>query len=225
MVSVTTALQQRRSVRRYSPEPVPRAAVETMLSQARLAPSGANLQPGFVRVLTGESLRHLSERLCSAFEQGDSHPEEYSYFPSPMPDHLKARQRAVGYALYESLGIRRRDIAGRKAQHRRNFEFFNAPVGMVITIERDMGKGCYMDLGMFIQSLFLAATEQGLGSCGIGALASYHPVIREVLDIPEDEVVVCGMALGYADPEAPENLFETERLALTEFSRFSGFED
>lgn len=225
MVNVTQALQFRRSVRRFTAEPVSRRQVATLLELARQAPSGANLQPGFVRVLTGAPLCRLSARLCAAFEQGDTRAEEYCYFPSPMPAHLKDRQRQVGYALYQSLGIARRDIEGRKAQHRRNFEFFNAPVGLVITIERDLGKGCFMDLGMFIQSIFLAATEQGLGSCGIGALASYHHVIRDELNIPADEIVVCGMALGHADPEAPENRFETQRLPLSEFSHFSGFED
>lgn len=224
MNAIHVNLQNRRSTRRFLNTPVFAETLKAVLEMARRAPSGANLQPGFVHVLAGEPLAALSARLCTAFDAGDAQPEEYSYFPSPMPAYLKERQRTVGYALYESLGIARRDIAGRKAQHRRNMQFFEAPVGLVITIERDMGKGCYMDLGLFIQAIFMASEAEGLASCGIGALASYHHVIRDELNIPENEVVVCGMALGYADPEAPENQFSTPRAALSEYTRFDGFE-
>jgi nitroreductase len=217
------ALQSRRSTRRFLEKPVEKAILERIMVSARRAPSGANLQPGFVHLLTGDPLASLSDQLCQAFEQSDTRPEEYDYFPQPMPAYLKARQREVGYALYNSLGIARRDIPGRLAQHRRNFQFFDAPVGLVITIERAMGKGCYMDLGLFIQSIFLAARAEGVDSCGIGALASYHHIIRDQLAIPDNEVIVCGMALGYGDPSAPENQFETPRAPLDEYVRFLGF--
>ncbi len=223
MTALFDALQNRRSTRRFLDQPVEKATLERILTSARRAPSGANLQPGFAYLLTGEPLAKLSDHLCDAFEQSDTRPEEYDYFPQPMPAYLKARQREVGYALYNSLGIARRDIPGRLAQHRRNFHFFDAPVGLVITIERAMGKGCYMDLGMFIQSIFLAAKCEGVDSCGIGALASYPHIIREQLPIPDNEVVVCGMALGYGDPSAPENQFETPRAPLDEYARFHGF--
>lgn len=224
MSSVAAALNARRSTRRFLDKAVPRERLERILALARRAPSGANLQPGFVYALTGTPLDTLSQRLCTAFEQKDARSEEYDYFPTTMPDHLKQRQRDVGYALYNSLGIQRRDIAGRKTQHRRNFQFFDAPVGLIITIERDMGKGCYMDLGMFLQSLFLAAQEDGLATCGIGAMASYHHIIRDELSLPEGEVVVCGMALGYGDDSAPENRFPTPRIGLADYARFQGFD-
>ena len=225
MISVQDALQQRRSTRRFKRDPITRACLERVLAYARRAPSGANLQPGHVRVLSGEPLARLSERLCTAFTQQDTRPEEYGYFPKQMPPHLKARQREVGYALYDSLGIERRDIPARMAQHRRNFQFFDAPVGMIITIERDMGEGCFMDLGMFVQSIFLAADGEGLATCGIGAMAKYPHIIRETLNIPDDELVVCGMALGYPDREAPENQFPTTRIPVSEFASFEGFDD
>ncbi len=214
---------RRRSVRRYLDRPVSRSTIERVLTKARRAPSGANLQPGFVHVLTSEPLQQLKAQLDAAVERQDSQPEEYDYFPVPMPAHLKARQREVGYALYSSLGIARRDLAQRRAQFRRNFQFFDAPVGLVITIERGMGAGCFMDLGMFVQSIFLAAAEEGIDSCGIGALASYPDVIRNALELSDDEMVVCGIALGYADTSAPENNFATPRLPLTDYSRFRGF--
>lgn len=224
MSTVAAALNNRRSTRRFLDRPVSRDNLERLLTLARRAPSGANLQPGLVHALTGAPLDDLSQKLCTAFEQKDTRPEEYDYFPATMPDYLKQRQREVGYALYNSLGIERRDIAGRKRQHRRNFQFFDAPVGLIITIERDMGKGCYMDLGMFLQSLFLAAEDEGLATCGIGAMASYHHIIRETLSLPETEVVVCGMAMGYADESAPENQFPTPRVDLEEYARFQGFD-
>lgn len=224
MITVHEALQRRRSVRRFTRQPVARDQLARMLRLARRAPSGANLQPGRVHVLTAAPLRTLSQRLCKAFAEKDTRPEEYGYFPDPMPDHLKARQRAVGYALYNSLGIARRDIRGRLAQHQRNFQFFDAPVGMIVTIEAGMGEGCFMDLGMFLQSLFLAAEGEGFATCGIGALASYPHVIRDTLQLPDTERVVCGIALGYADATAPENQFATERADLTEFADFRGFD-
>jgi nitroreductase len=223
MSSLFDALQNRRSTRRFLDRPVEKAALERILISARRAPSGANLQPGFVHLISGDPLDRLSQRLCDAFDQSDKRPEEYDYFPQPMPAYLKARQREVGYGLYNSLGIARRDIPGRLAQHRRNFKFFNAPVGLIITIERAMGKGCYMDLGMFIQSMFLAAQGEGVDSCGIGALASYPHVIRDQLTLADNDIVVCGMALGYGDPNAPENQFQTQRASLDEYSRFLGF--
>ena len=224
MITVQDALQQRRSTRRFTDRPVTRDSLERILQLARRAPSGANLQPGIVHVLTGTPLASLSERLCIAFDQQDKRPEEYGYFPDPMPSHLKARQRTVGYALYESLGIERRDIPARIAQHRRNFQFFDAPVGMIITIERGLGEGSFMDLGLFVQSLFLAAEGEGIATCGIGAMASYHHVIRDNLQLPDSELVVCGMALGYADTNAPENQFPTPRAELSEYTDFRGFD-
>ncbi len=218
-------MRARRSVRRFLDAPVPRAAVARILETARLAPSGANLQPGKVYVLDGKRKDDLVADLSAAFLSGDKGTEEYSYFPAKMPDHLKKRRNATGWALYGSLGIERRDVDGRKAQHLRNYQFFDAPVGLIVTIERSMGSGCYMDLGMFLQSLMLAARADGFDTCGIGAMAPYHAIIRRHLPISDDEVVVCGMALGVRDPEAPENNYDLDRLQLFEFTDFSGFSE
>ncbi len=217
-------LRARRSVRRFLEAPVPRAALERILTQARLAPSGANLQPGKVYAVDGKAKSALADDLSAAFLAGDKGAEEYSYFPDKMPRHLKGRQHATGWALYGSLGIERRDVAGRRAQHERNYRFFEAPVGLIVTIERSMGSGCYMDLGMFLQSLMLAAKADGYDTCGIGAMAPYHGIIRAHLPIPDDEIVVCGMALGVRDPDAPENNYDLERLQLADFTDFSKFD-
>lgn len=214
----------RRSVRAYLPEPVPRAALEEMCRIARMAPSGANLQPGRFHVLTGDALRGLTDALQDAIEDGAPVDEEYSYFPPRMSPELKARQRAAGFALYEALGIERRDVAGRKRQFALNYAFFGAPVGIVVTIQRDMGKGCFMDLGMALMSFLLAAEDMGYGATGIGALANYASVAHRALGLGADELVVCGIAVGRADQAAPENRFRTAREPLESFTSFRGFD-
>ncbi|MEM8570602.1 MAG: nitroreductase [Pseudomonadota bacterium] len=215
----------RRSIRGYLPEPVPRNTIEDVLRTARAAPSGANLQPGRFHVLTGKPLADLCSALLDASESGRPQVEEYSYFPKPMPPHLKVRQRDAGYALYTALGINRRDLEGRRHQFARNYRFFDAPVGIVVTIERQMGKGCFMDLGMALYGLIAAATDRGLSTCGIGALANHGDVVAECLRLAENELVVCGVALGYADPDHPANATRTSRLQLEDYTAFYGFED
>lgn len=215
---------QRHSVRAFTDQPVSRAQMEQICTIARRAPSGANLQPGRFHVLTGAALSDLSARLLAAIDAGAPIETQYSYFPHPMPAPLKARQRAAGYALYQALGIERRDVQGRRDQFARNYEFFGAPVGIVVTIDQAMGKGCFMDLGMSIMSLLLAAQSLGLGATGIGALANYGSVVHGALELPKDELVVCGVAVGHPDRTAPVNQFRTQRAELPEFSSFRGFD-
>lgn len=223
--SLDHLLQSRRSVRAFTQDPVPQSALQHILRAARRAPSGANLQPGCFHVLTGRVLNDLTRTLHKAQNDGVAAAEEYSYFPKPMPTKLKARQRAAGYALYNALGIGRRDLAGRRAQFARNYAFFGAPVGIIVTIDRHMGKGCFMDLGMSLMALLLSAEDQGFGATGIGAIANYGPVVHAQLALPEDEMVVCGIAIGVTDATAPENQFRTERADLEAFSSFRGFDE
>lgn len=219
----TSLMRRRRSVRAYLDRPVPRPMIEDICRLARMAPSGANLQPGHFHILTGAPLGQFITALDSAIAQGQPQVLEYSYFPDPMPAELKARQRAAGYALYQALGITRRDLEGRRNQFRRNYAFFGAPVGVVVTIDRRMGHGCFMDLGMALMGLLMAAEDRNLGATGIGALANYGPKVSELLDLPEHEMVVCGLALGWPDPAAPENHFRTAREDLPAFTSFYGF--
>ena len=218
-----TLMRARRSIRAYRDRPVARGLIEEICRLARMAPSGANLQPGSFHVLTGAPLRALVAGLAAALAEGLAPVEEYSYFPDPMPSELRERQRAAGYALYEALGIARRDVAGRRRQFERNYAFFGAPVGVVVTIDRAMGKGCFMDLGMSLMAFLLAAEARGLGATGIGALANYGPTVHRLLGLPEAEMVVCGIALGWPDPEAAENRVRTERAELSAFTSFRGF--
>ncbi|RCW80779.1 nitroreductase [Paracoccus lutimaris] len=223
LTPVEETLFGRRSVRAYLGTPVPRPDIERICRAARTAPSGANLQPGAFHVLTGDALAGLSRALLAAIEAGAPVAAEYSYFPDPMPPELKARQRAAGYALYAALGIPRRDLQARRAQFDRNYAFFDAPVGIVVTIDRQMGAGCFMDLGMALMAFQLAAEGLGYATSGIGALANYGPVAHAHLNLPADEMVVCGLALGRPDHADPVNGFRTERAELGAYTRFYGF--
>ena len=216
-------MRHRRSIRAYQPRPLDRSLVEEICRLARTAPSGANLQPGSFHVLTGAPLAALVAGIEAEIARGTPERTEYSYFPDPMPPELKARQRAAGFALYRALGVERRDIAGRRRQFRRNYRFFDAPVGVIVSIDRRLGSGCFMDLGMSLMGFLLAAEARGLGATGIGAMANYGAAIHRLLDLPATEMVVCGIALGWPDPEAPENRLRTEREDLPAFTSFRGF--
>ncbi len=215
---------QRRSTRAFLSNAVDRKRIETILLHARQAPSGANLQPGFFHVLTGDALTHLTAALSQAVADKRKPVAQYSYFPPELSAVLKSRQHDAGFALYEALGIGRRDTKARREQFTRNYRFFDAPVGIVVTIDRDMGKGCFMDLGMALMNLFSSAQAQGLGTSGIGALANHADVVHEALSLPSDQLVVCGIALGFADEDHPVNTVRTAREPLELFTTFHGFE-
>jgi nitroreductase len=224
-MTLAAIARARRSVRGFLPDAVPRAVVEDLLETARCAPSGANLQPGRFVALTGAPLTALIAALEAAIDAKRPMVAEYSWFPTPMPPDLKDRQRAAGYALYAALGIDKRDFAGRSAQFRRNYRFFDAPVGLVITLDRRFGEGGFFDLGMAVQTLQLAATDAGLATCGLGALANYADVVQAHLGLPETEMVICGMALGKEDPDHPANRTRTDRMALADYAELRGFGD
>ena len=220
--SFSQLLNERRSVRDYLPTPVSPALLASLLVSARLAPSGANLQPGSFTQVKGDVRQALSDHLVRAWRAGEAEVEDYDYFPKPMPMTLRRRQVAAAQALYGALGVSREDRAGRDAQFERNFRFFDAPVALVVTLEHGFGSGGYMDLGMTLYGLMLAAQAQGLSTCAIGALASYPSLIRQHLGLDESSVVVCGIALGYADPQASVNQTRTERCDLDAYFKVLG---
>ena len=215
-------IPERRSTRAYLPTPVADALLHEVLVQARLAPSGANLQPGAFVQVRGAVREALSADLVAAWQHGRTEAEDYSYFPQPLPHSLRRRQVAAAQAMYGALGVARDDRAGRDAQFARNFQFFDAPVALIVTIAHDMGSGCYMDLGMTLYGLMMAAQAKGLSTCAIGALASYPNLIRSHLGLDASSHIVCGMALGYADPEAPVNQTQTTRCALDDYFKVVG---
>jgi nitroreductase len=218
---VLDAIASRRSVRAFRPDPVPREAIERILTAAARAPSGTNMQPWRVRVLTGAAKERLSKAVYNAaMTEPERHKSEYPYYPAQFPEPYLGRRRKVGWDLYGLLGIRKGETEKMRLQHARNYLFFDAPVGMICTIDRVLEIGSWLDYGMFLANIMIAARGFGLHTCPQAAFAPYHKVIRSTLGIPESEVVVCGMSLGYEDTSAPENALRTEREPLSGFVEF-----
>jgi nitroreductase len=221
--AVDQAITSRRSIRAYLPTPVPRQTIEEILAVASRAPSGTNTQPWKVHVLTGAARERLSARICAAHDdpaQRSQHTEEYAYYPTEWRSPYVDRRRKVGWDLYSLLGIGKTDKARMHAQHARNYNFFDAPVGLIFTIDRVMQQGSWLDYGMFLQSVMVAARARGLDTCPQAAFTQFHRLISEELQLPAEEMVVCGMALGHADPKAIENTLVTEREPVAGFARF-----
>jgi nitroreductase len=217
MLSVQDAITGRRSIRAYLDKPVAPETLTRVLEVAARAPSGSNIQPWKVYVLQGAAKDRLASALTALHGAGDPGHREYNYYPVEWRDPYLARRRACGFGLYKTLGIGRDDKAKMAAQHGRNFMFFGAPVGLIFTIDRDMEKGSWLDYGMFVQSVMLAARGEGLETCPQAAFAYFSPTVQREARIPEGEMVVCGMALGYADPSAVVNTFVTDREPLKAF--------
>lgn len=208
----------RRAVRAFLPKTVPREEIDQILELAAWAPSGSNIQPWRVHVLTGEARKALCDVVMTAYEQGDvTQRAEYDYYPLEFFEPYSGRRRHNGWSLYGLLGIARGDKARMKAQLGKNFQFFGAPVGLIFTIDRRLSQGSWIDYGMFLQNLMLAATSRGLATCPQAAWIDYHEVIGRQLGFAPDEQLVCGMALGYEDQEAIESSFRTERVPLSDF--------
>ena len=221
---VERAITSRRSIRAFLPTPLPRALVEHLLDVAARAPSGSNMQPWRAHVLTGAIRQRLSETLVARDLAGEADEPEYRYYPERFFEPYHARRRATGWGLYALLGIGRGETEKMRRQHARNYEFFGAPVGIIFTIHRGLEIGSWLDYGMFLQNLMVAARGHGLDSCPQAAFARHHMAIRATLDLPREEVVVCGFSLGYADPDAPENRLVTERVPARDFSTFGGWD-
>jgi nitroreductase len=221
--AVDAAIITRRSLRAFLPTPIPRETIEEILAVASRAPSGTNTQPWRVYVLTGDAKTELSRKICAAYDdpvERAKHVEEYAYYPTEWKSPFIDRRRKVGWDLYGLLGIAKTDKARMHAQHSRNYEFFGAPVGIIFTIDRMMQQGSWLDYGMFLQSVMVAARGRGLDTCPQAAFMQFHRIISEHLNAPENEQVVCGMSLGYADPSAIENTLVTEREAVAAFAHF-----
>lgn len=221
--AVDAAITSRRSIRAYLDQPVAREDIEQLLQVAGRAPSGTNTQPWKVYVLTGERKRQLSSAILAAHNDpavASQHTEEYAYYPRQWVSPFIDRRRKVGWDLYALLGLTRENKAGMAAQHGKNYEFFGAPVGLIFTIDRIMEQGSWLDYGMFLQSIMVAARGRGLDTCPQAAFTQYHKIIGEILELPDNETVVCGMALGYADLSKIENTLVTERMSLQEFVHF-----
>ncbi|MBU8546215.1 MULTISPECIES: nitroreductase [Roseomonadaceae] len=219
-MDVFEALASRRSIRGFRPDPVPRATLERLLEAAARAPSGSNIQPWHVRVTQGAEQARLTAEVRAAHLAGAMVPREYHYYPRQWREPYQARRRACGFGLYELAGVARGDKAAGQAQRLRNFDFFDAPVGLFFTIDRDMEQGSWLDYGMFLQSIMLAARGLGLDTCPQAAWCDHHDIVRRVLGLRDDQMLVCGMSLGVADPDVAVNRLVTERAPLADFVTF-----
>ena len=220
---VDSVMDSRYSCRAFLPDPVPQALVAEILAIASRAPSGTNIQPWKVWVLTGATQKQLSTSLLAAFDDPDeaaTHSDPYQYYPKQWTSPYIDRRRKVGIELYRLLDIPKGDAKRMHEQHARNYTFFDAPVGLIFTVDKVMEQGSWLDYGMFLQNVMLAAKARGLDTCPQAALIQFHRVIREEVGIPDNETIICGMSLGYGKPNAPENTLRTERAPLTEWVQF-----
>ena len=218
---VSDAIRTRRSLRAFLPKDVPNSIIQSILETACRAPSSTNMQPWQVHVVRSDVKQRLCDAVCHAFDhEKDQHQGECKVYPERWFDPYISRRRKVGWDLYGLLNIGKSEREKMHVQHRRNFQFFDAPVGMIFTIHRELAIGSWLDYGMFLQNIMLLAREQGLHSCPQAAWTDFHQVIRKVLPVSADEIIVCGLALGYADESAIENSLLTERAEVADFVQF-----
>ncbi len=221
--AVDAAITSRRSVRAFLPTPIANEVVQDLLTVAARAASGTNIQPWLVHVLTGAAKARLSAEILTVFNDPVAlaeHQSEFSIYPSQWISPYIDRRRKVGWDLYGLLGIGKGEHARTHAQHARNFQFFDAPVGMIFTIDRSLGYAAWVDYGMFMGNLMTAARGRGLHTCSQFAFAQFQRVISRALDLPPAQLVLCGMSLGYEDTGAIENSLRAERAPLSEWTRF-----
>ena len=225
--SVDAAIESRFSARAFLPTSVPRAVIEDTLRLASRAPSGTNTQPWSVYVLQGASRDALVDKVCKAHDAVRADPtlaaqyrEEYDYYPEKWISPYIDRRRENGWSLYGLLGIGKGDKDKMHAQHQRNYRFFDAPVGLMFTVDRLMGRGSLLDFGMFLQNLMISARARGLHTCPQAAWNGFSSLILPHIGAGENEMLVCGMALGFADESAVVNRLQTPREAVAQFTHW-----
>ena len=223
MLSVTEAVRKRHSVRAFLPEPVARTVIEQILEIAARSPSGGNLQPWHVDILSGDALETV-KRLAADKLRSGLEPTEFNVYPPDISEVHESRRRQCGEDLYSSIGVARGDKAARWGQFLKNYDFFGAPVGMFFSIDRAFDRPQWAHLGMFIQTIMLLAEERGLGTCPQESWAAMHATVSTYLDLPPERMLYCGLALGYEDKDQAINRFRTSREEIGAFTRFLGFE-
>ena len=225
-MNLEEAIASRRSIREFLPDPVSKDTLHNILEVASRAPSGTNIQPWKVIVVTGEDQARLTRAIMDyRLEEAKVEKPKDTKMPRRWAEPYLSRRRKVGYDMYALLGIEKGDKPAMWAQHGRNYEFFGAPVGLFFVIDTDLSEASWLDLGMFMQNVMLAARQEGLDTCPQGAFLHYADLMHQVLNLDEAERLASGMSLGFADNEAPVNKLETERVAVDDFSEFRGFAD
>ena len=223
--AVDQAITTRMSARAFTSQPVPREVLTQLLELAARSPSGTNTQPWKVYVLQGQSRDSLVEKVCAAHDEIRANPdkaadyrEAYDYYPEKWVSPFIDRRRENGWSLYGLLGIGKGDKDKMHAQHQRNYRFFDAPVGLMFTLDRVMGRGSLVDYGMFLQTLMVAARGHGLHTCPQAAWNGFAKIILPHMGAGDNEMLVCGMALGYADESDIVNTFHTPRESVASFT-------
>lgn len=218
---VTVLISGRRSVRAFLDRPVRRRVIEDLLAVASRAPSGNNSQPWRIHVLTGSAKTRLSDAILTERASGAPEPvAEYEYYPRVWPEPYLGRRREIGWNLYHLLGIEKEDRPSARRWHDQNFVFFGAPVGLIFTQDRRLGLGSFIDLGMFLEAFAIAARTSELETCAQAAFAAYHATIRRQLGLAPEEMVICGLALGFEDKAAVPNRLRTTRVPVADFTTF-----
>ncbi|MDF1741140.1 MAG: nitroreductase [Verrucomicrobiales bacterium] len=219
-MNIIEAIRGRASTRAFLDRPVERETIEAILEAARWAPSGGNTQPWEVAVVTGDLKKEIGDRMVEALRSGDKGNADYQYYAHRFPEPFRTRRFTCGMALYDALGIARSDKEARGQQWEQNYHGFGAPVELYFFVDEALEMGSWVDTGMFIQTVLLAARAYDLETCPQAALAEYPDIVRDVLNIPCGKKLVCGLALGYPDREAPVNNYRTERAPVDEFTRW-----
>ncbi len=219
-MNVAEALQARKSVRAFLDKAVDESLIHELLRLASHAPSGTNTQPWQVAVVTGQKKQELQTALEQAFRSQQPRGMEIKYYPDTWQEPYLARRRACGLQMYTTLDIKREDKQRQLDQWAANYRAFDAPVMLLFFIDRVMATGSYMDYGMFLQSLMLAAESKGLATCPQASLGEFPEIVKQALGYNEDQLLMCGMALGYEDKEALVNSYRTPREAVEVFTRF-----
>jgi nitroreductase len=223
-MDIIEAIKDRQSTRAFLKTKVSQKTIQSILDIAKYAPSGANTQPWFVVAVTGDIQKKIGQAIVKAKDAGVPENPDYQYYPTHWRDPYKKRRKDCGLALYKALQIAYEDKARRLEAWYKNYYFFDAPVGLLFFLDNDLEKGSWMDMGMFIQNVMLAARSFGLDTCPQASLAEYPDIVREILGVPKEKILLCGMALGYKDKEQAVNQYHTERDPVDVFSQFLGFD-
>ncbi|MBL1320051.1 MAG: nitroreductase [Methylophaga sp.] len=219
-MNVFDAIRQRHSTRAFIDKDVAIEKINRILDIARYSPSGANTQPWQVAVVSGDSKNKLQSTIERAFQSGEPSQISYKYYPVNWKPIYKERRQLCGLQLYQSLGIQRADSDARKAQWAANYRCFDAPIMLLFFIDKEMETGSFLDYGMLLQSIMLAAIEEGLATCPQAALAEYPQIVQKALGYSDDMTLICGMALGYEDLEADVNKYRTPRESVDNFTQY-----
>jgi nitroreductase len=217
-MDVIDAMSGRKSTRAYLDKPVTRVTIESILDSARWSPSGVNCQPWQVAVVTGATKTRLGDQLLAARLAKQPENPDYAYYPKEWNEPYKSRRKATGLALYQALNISKEDVSARLKAWNSNYHFFGAPTGLLFFVDRSLSQGAWVDMGMFIENVILAARGHGLETCPQASLAEYPDIVRGSLNMPDTHALVCGMALGYADTSAAVNSYRTVREPVSSFT-------